>query len=162
MDHCSASCPDSPELAAGGTIEAAARLISRWGNSAADEVKAPAISSIPPLHWWREVPINHLGPRHEAALKRSLRGLYLLDETRWPDAVAGDAASAVAVALDSVRHSVEPTPRLDLIASAILRCALAGDPAARMVLDYLRCRLARFRAHSGTPEGDRPGSRSRF
>lgn len=53
-------------------------------------------------------------------------------DPRWRLAASGDAAAAIGIALS--RYSRLPDVAFDVAATAVLLCALRGDPAARVVL----------------------------
>ena len=98
-------------------------------------------SAIPPLHWWRCLPATAFEIAHVAVLKRAISGIGLIREPLWPAAANGDAAAAVGVALRAITRHRKPTPTLDLIMSALLRCALEGSSAAGVTLWYALDRL---------------------
>lgn len=53
-------------------------------------------------------------------------------DPRWRLAASGDAAAAIGIALS--RYTNYPDVAFDVAATAVLLCALRGDPAARVVL----------------------------
>lgn len=58
---------------------------------------------------------------------------------RWSRAVSGDAAAAIALALDTLWRTPRPDERCDRVMSALQLSA--SDPAARLVFALLRSRL---------------------
>ncbi len=99
--------------------------------------RAADVSSVPPLHWWRRLQANALTDVHRAILRKAVSGIGMIGEPRWTDAAIGDAAAAIGVALRAVKSSCTPRPQLDLVMSALLRCAIAGDAAAINALTHV-------------------------
>jgi hypothetical protein len=91
-------------------------------------------STTPPLQWWRRLRADAFTAEHIRILSRAFAGIGMIGEPRWPDAVRGHAASAVAVALGAVKASRELTPNIDLAMSTVLVPAIVGDTAAITVL----------------------------
>src|SRR3954447_22953687 len=89
------------------------------------------------LRWWRWRRSKDVGPTELRALRETLRTIVRSDERSWSDALAGDAAAAVRLALLNER-------RTDAVMSALLFCATLGDPAANFVL---RRAVARIDGH---------------
>ena len=89
---------------------------------------------VSPLQWWRI-----RGPR---SLRRSdvriLRGQLLrteaMDDPDWFRAATGDAAAAIGVAMRTMHTTCMTNPSVDAALSAVLCCALEGDPAASAVI----------------------------
>jgi len=88
-----------------------------------------------PWDWWRTAPPGRLDATHRYALRRSLSQIAVLGEPGWQRAVAGDAAEAIGIALPII-HSGECGSRLDIVMSAVLLCALNGNPAAALLLAH--------------------------
>lgn len=97
-------------------------------------VRAIDLSTVPPLHWWRHLPADAYTAAHLDILHRAISGIIIMNEPRWPDAVRGDLAAAIGVALRTAKRHSAPNPAVDLVMSAVLLAALAGDPAAALVL----------------------------
>jgi hypothetical protein len=89
---------------------------------------------VPPLQWWRRLSADAFTTAHLEVIQRAVSGICILGEPRWPDAVNGDPAAAVGVALRAVKRRGTPGPVIDLVMSAVLRCAVTGDQAAISVL----------------------------
>jgi len=97
-----------------------------------------------PLHWWRM-----RGPR---SLRRSdvriLRGHLLCTEAMndpdWFRAATGDAAAAIGVAMRTMHATGMTNPSVDVALSAVLCCALEGDPATPAVIRSALNRRSRF------------------
>ena len=100
-------------------------------------LRAAGVSSVPPLHWWRRLQADALTDVHRAILRKAVSGFGMIGEPRWPDAAMGDPAAAIGVALRSVKNASTPRPQLDLVMSALLRCAIAGDAAAINALTHV-------------------------
>jgi len=94
-----------------------------------------ALDKTSPLAWWRTVPPSRLGATHRYALRRSLSQIAILGQPGWQRAVAGDAAEAIGIALPLIL-SGESGSRLDIVMSAVLLCALQGNPAAALLLAH--------------------------
>jgi len=109
---------------------------------ASDRVDASQL--VPPLHWWRSRPAETFTPSHNKTLRRALIGIGLLGEPRWAAAAGGDAAAAIGIALRTSASSDVVGPQRDLVMTALLRCALAGNPTAALVLSHV---LHRLRSH---------------
>lgn len=104
--------------------------------SAAQRRRAAAVdlSAVPPLHWWRHLTADAYSAAHLQILRRAISGITFLKEPRWPNAVSGDSAAAIGIALRTAKRHSTPTPTLDLVMSALLLIALPGDPASRLIL----------------------------
>lgn len=79
--------------------------------------------------------------RVRQAVARDLDRIALFREPRWPDARQGDAAAAIAVAVDALWDRRIDDQRRDLILSALWVCATT-DQAALLVLEMLKIRLS--------------------
>jgi len=106
-------------------------------------VRAIDLSVVPPLHWWRQLSADAFTSAHLAILRRSISGITIMNEPRWRDAVRGDSAAAIGVALRTAKRRRAQTPALDLVMSAVLLAALAGEPTARCVLTTMINRYSR-------------------
>ena len=95
-------------------------------------------SSIPtrtsPLRWWRTIAPRNVRVPALRVMETALSKVAMLGEARWRDAVAGDAAAAIAIAL-SARH--EETLKFDLAMTALVVCGRQGSAAACIVLANL-------------------------
>lgn len=65
-----------------------------------------------------------------------LKSVGVLRVDGWPAAAHDDAAAAIKLAV-GLDHADAPLVR-DLAGSALLRCAIGGDPAANLVQGYVR------------------------
>ena len=109
-------------------------------------VRAVDLSAVPPLHWWRHLRADAYTAAHLEILHKSISGIIIMNEPRWPDAVRGAPAAAIGVALRTAKRHSTPSPAVDLVMSAVLLTALAGDPTARLVLTTM---INRHGAESG-------------
>lgn len=69
-------------------------------------------------------------------MQAAIEKVAILGEPRWHAAVAGDAAAAIALAIEA-RHRGIHLHRFDLAMTALTLCALAGDAAACMVVSNI-------------------------
>ena len=93
-----------------------------------------------PLSLWRTLRAVQFEATDLTAIRLLLAKLVLFDRPKWRDAIAGDAAAAIAVAvsflpIDNVTHQV------DLAMTALIRCAIEGDLAAAIVVANILRRL---------------------
>jgi hypothetical protein len=97
-------------------------------------------SAVPPLHLWRHLRSDDFTATHLQRLRRAMAGIGMVGEPRWPDAVRGYPAAAVAVALKTLAQPNLAGPITDLTASTLLVPAIAGDRAAITLLaEMIRC-----------------------
>lgn len=92
---------------------------------------------IPPLQWWRRLPAEAFTAGHVKTLRKAMSGIGMIGEPRWPDAVLGNPAAAIGVALKMMRHRYTPMPIIDLTASTLLVPAMTGDHRAIATLASL-------------------------
>ena len=115
-----------------------ARNPGRTNGSSATTVTSDGAAA-PPLQWWRHLPAEAFTGMRLQRLRRAMAGIGMVGEPRWPDAVRGYPAAAVAVALKTLAQPDLPDPILDLTASTLLIPAIAGDTAAiRLLVDMIR------------------------
>jgi hypothetical protein len=91
------------------------------------------------LQLWRTVPAHGFdAARHAAVMDCMCRTSSTIKV--WRDAIGGDAASAIGLAL---RMEAAPriTPRTDLTMTVLLACALRGSAGAALVLSHLIRRM---------------------
>ena len=95
-----------------------------------------------PLALWRTVRLPDIEAAAIQRVRRALAGEVCLHHRSWPAARRGEAAAAIAVALDLTR-GIEPDPAvMDLALSTVLVVAWRGDPAARTVLAHVLAGLS--------------------
>ena len=93
-------------------------------------------TAIPTHELWRRLPADAFGETERAALHELLAAARPFGVAHWPEALAGDDAAAVAMALKLCGVDVLDTYRHDLVLSMLLSHALKGSPAARTVLAF--------------------------
>jgi hypothetical protein len=102
-----------------------------------------------PLQWWRADGCPQLDDDAVVKLRTTLSKLHLLGHPTWPEAVGGDAAAVVRIAM-TIRYDVaSPTWAIDCAGSLALLSAAEGSETAAAILRHLRERYvvpARCRA----------------
>lgn len=99
-----------------------------------------------PPHWWGALAPEDWTPDARWGLSdRVLEPLELLFDRRWSQARAGDAAAAIALAMEYDRDEVHPALRSAMM-SVLVANALLGSPAARVVLIHILSRRSRHNA----------------
>jgi hypothetical protein len=73
-------------------------------------------------------------------MKAAVEKVEMLGEPSWRDAVAGDHAAAVGMAILSKRRKATPG-KLDLVMTALVLCACEGNATACLVLSNIIRRL---------------------
>ncbi len=106
---------------------------------------APACS---PTGWWRSVAAANFHSMALGAMKAAVEKVEMLGEPSWRDAVAGDAAAAVGMAILFDRQKATPG-KLDLVMTALVICACEGNTTACVVLSKIIRRFPEFRAARG-------------
>lgn len=101
------------------------------------------------FQWWRTRPPEDFSGADVITLAQALARTAILGEPRWPQARQGIFAPAADLALP-ILPIVPLTPLIDLILSAVLLCALRGDPRAAFVL-ILALRTLGHKAGSPLP-----------
>jgi hypothetical protein len=87
-----------------------------------------------PIHWWRIRPPKDLGGEDVRAIRRALLSTDLVNDPDWFRAVGGDAANAIGIAVKTLKINGLKNSATDAVMSAVLCCAIEGDPAAKMVM----------------------------
>jgi hypothetical protein len=105
---------------------------SRRGE-AADVGHAFFASEIYPLSLWRTLRAEEFEAPDLAAIRRLLAKTVLFGQPKWPGAVAGDAAAAIAVAASFLPIN-NVTFQVDLAMTALISCAVEGDLASAIVV----------------------------
>lgn len=97
----------------------------------------PALACATPTHQiWRRLPASAFGESERAALQELLAAARPFGVAHWREAIAGDDAAAVAMALKLSGVDVLDTVRHDLVMSMLLSHALAGSAAAKTILAF--------------------------
>ena len=89
---------------------------------------------IPAIQWWRQLPADAFTKAHVDVVRSAISGISIIGEPRWANAVRGNPAAAIGIALRTANRRATPGPVVDLVMSAVLLAAMAGDPAAVLVL----------------------------
>jgi hypothetical protein len=91
------------------------------------------------LQFWRTVPADGFDAARRAAVTDCMHRTSSTIKV-WRDAIGGDAASAIGLAL---RMEAAPriTPRTDFTMTVLLACALRGSAGAALVLSHLIRRM---------------------
>jgi hypothetical protein len=100
----------------------------------------PVAPGCPPTGWWRSVAAPNFHPMALGAMKAAVEKVEMLGEPSWRDAVAGDAAAAVGMAILFERQKAVPG-KLDLVMTALVICACEGSGSACVVLSNIIKRL---------------------
>ena len=132
----------------GDRLEAALRAASVPEGMSVDDpawrIERPAGSPWPfkardisPLSWWRTLPSDSFRDTERLLLLATLDGIAVLGGgAEFAAALKGDRAAAMHVTC-SLMPITAMTLQTDIAATALLRCALEGDPAAALVLAQL-------------------------
>ncbi|MDT3683741.1 MAG: hypothetical protein RO009_01700 [Pseudorhodoplanes sp.] len=82
---------------------------------------------------WRSLPADAFGPAEITAMTAALDGMCFAPDGGWRRAADGDAAVAIRLALKLLPISAI-TQQVDIVMTALARCAATGNPAACLVL----------------------------
>lgn len=85
---------------------------------------------------WREKSAHEIGPTDLVAASALLRKTSLFRVAKWDAARAGSAADAIAVAVAEWPLTAV-TPRIDVIMTALMYCAMTGSAAAAVVMSHV-------------------------
>jgi hypothetical protein len=91
------------------------------------------------LELWRTVPAGGFDDARRAAVMDCMRRTSSTIKV-WRDAIGGDAASAIGLAL-RIDAAPRITPRTDFTMTMLLACALRGSAGAALVLSHLIRRM---------------------
>jgi hypothetical protein len=87
-----------------------------------------------PLSWWRTRPADSFRRVDVAIARNMLARTAIIGETHWHLAAAGDAPTAIGVALRTLNRDGNATASLDVAMTAVLCIAIEGDSAAALLL----------------------------
>ncbi|WP_143275395.1 hypothetical protein [Bradyrhizobium canariense] len=96
----------------------------------------------PPTRWWRLLPPSDFHPDAIRAMRSVASQVEFFGEPRWRAAVAGDAASAIAIVL-SMKPKGPFRQKFDLAMTALAACACEGNAAACVVIGNIILNLSR-------------------
>ncbi|WGS20183.1 MULTISPECIES: hypothetical protein [unclassified Bradyrhizobium] len=88
----------------------------------------------PPTHWWRIRSPHDFSMRDVGAIRQALLKTDLVSDCDWFRAVGGDAAAAIGIAIKGLKSHGMRNPVTDAVVSAVLCCAVEGNPAAKVVM----------------------------
>jgi hypothetical protein len=90
-----------------------------------------------PLAWWRTLPADLFGDAEHLLVHATLEGIAVLSgDSDLVPALRGDPAAATKVVLQ-LMPIADMTVEVDLVMTAVLRCALDGDARAALVLAHM-------------------------
>jgi hypothetical protein len=72
--------------------------------------------------------------RGVSGIRKALLGTDIPEETEWFSAILGEAAVAIRIAVEQMKMRKITDPEVDLSLSAVLACALEGEPASAVVI----------------------------
>lgn len=113
------------------------------GNRAPSSL-APEIATFSPLIWWRTRKPSPLLCRGIGGIREALLGTEIHGEPDWSRAILGDAAVAIRVAVGQMKVRKITATEVDLALSAVLACALEGDPASAILISSALRRRSKF------------------
>lgn len=116
---------------------------------AAEIRSRPTAWDHPPIVWWRLLPATDLHEDARRAMRSTAAQVEFFDEPRWRAAVAGDAASAIAIVL-SMNPKGPFRQKFDLAMTVLAVCACEGSAAASVVVGNVILNLPR----AGDKESD--------
>lgn len=109
------------------------RLMTVLGNLAPTS-SVPDLAPFSPLIWWRTRRPSALLCRGIGGIREALLGTEIHGEPDWPRAILGDAAIAIRIAVGQMQARTITATEVDLALSAVLACALEGEPASAIVI----------------------------
>lgn len=92
--------------------------------------------AVHPLTLWRTLDAQRFSSGDVKALRALLARTSLLGQPKWADAASGDAPAAVAIAVSFIPVDKMTLP-LDLAMTALIACAIEGDPGAAIVVSNI-------------------------
>lgn len=88
-----------------------------------------------PLHWWRARRPQSFSRSDVKAIRAHLLRTETVNDIDWMQAVTGDPATAIGIAVRQMQAYGMTCPLVDAALSAVLCCAIEGDSAARAVVE---------------------------
>jgi hypothetical protein len=98
------------------------------------ELKAEDSVELRPFECWRTRKPQDLDGKHVGRLRAELLRTRPVNDSDWLQAVTGDAAAAIGVAIRALKVLGMTDPLIDIVMSAVLACALEDDPASRVMI----------------------------
>lgn len=108
-----------------------------------DSIRALSVGASP-LHWWRTKRPRNLRRSDVRILRARLFRTETVADLDWFRAATGDAAAAIGVAIRAMHTAGMTNSAVDAALSAVLCCALEGDPTAPVVICSALNRRRRF------------------
>lgn len=105
---------------------------------------APDIAPFSPLTWWRTRRPSALLCRGIGGIREVLLGTEIHGEPDWSRAILGDPAVAIRVAVEQMKARRITAVEVDLALSAVLACALEGDPASAILISSALRRRSKY------------------
>jgi hypothetical protein len=100
-------------------------------------------AQLSPLIWWRTRKPRLRLCQGIREIREALLGTEIRGQPDWSRAILGDAAIAIGVAGEQMKAHVITATEVDLALSAVLACALEGDPASPIVISSALRRRAK-------------------
>ena len=95
---------------------------------------AQDLASVSPLIWWRTRRPGPLLCRSISKIREALLETEIDGEPDWFRAILGNAAVAIRIAVDQMKANKITAAEIDLALSAVLACALEGEPASAILI----------------------------
>ncbi len=95
---------------------------------------ASTFISVSPLIWWRTHKPSALAGRSIGRIRKDLLGTKIPGEPEWSRAILGDAAVAIRIAIEQMKANKITAVEVDLALSAVLACALEGEPTSAILI----------------------------
>jgi hypothetical protein len=95
---------------------------------------SPSTQNLTPLIWWRTRQPSVALWRRVEEISEALAGTEIHGEPDWLRAIQGDAVVAVRVAANQLKVCKIGAGEIDVALSAVLACALRGDPASAILI----------------------------
>ena len=114
--------------------------VSTKKRGAASPNNVPVTPGCSPVTWWRSIAAPNFHVMALGAMQAAIEKVEMLGEPRWRDAVAGDAAAAIGMALLFDRQKAS-SGKFDLVMTALVINACDGDATACVVLSNVIRRL---------------------
>ena len=96
-----------------------------------------------PLAVWRTMEPERISDSQIARLAKRISAIEILHERRWAAARNGDAAAAVAIAVDHLHRRTGPTQLADVILGNLVLLAVRGDATAPLIIGHALRALGR-------------------
>jgi hypothetical protein len=94
----------------------------------------PDLAPFTPLVWWRTRRPNTLLGKGIGEIRKTLLGTEIQGEPEWPRAILGEPSIAIRIAVEQMKTHKITAFEVDLALSAVLACALEGEPASAIVI----------------------------